>query len=119
MLRPDLTFSELIPSWLRPKLAVLMLYGAILGLVSRPSLLLAALGARYTFGVFFRAVYPGWYRHQGCISYFLRFLLGVIGSAPARTRSGLEGLMFQGGLYGAVLVLVLTQLSRTPQLVPR
>ena len=118
VLRPDLTFSELIPSWLRPKLAVLLLYAAILGLVSRPSLLLAALGAQITFGVFFRAVYPGWYRHQGLYLVFLAFLYWVyIESAPARTRSGLEGLIFQGGLYGAVLVVVLTQLSRTPQLV--
>ena len=118
VLRPDLTFSELIPLWLRPKLAVLMLYGAILGLVSRPSLLLAALGAQITFGAFFRVVYPGWYRHQGLYLVFLVFLYWVyIESAPARTRSSLKGLMFQGGLYGAVLVVVLTQLSRTPQLV--
>jgi hypothetical protein len=118
VLRPDLTFSELVPSWLRPKLAVLLLYGAILGLVSRPNLFLAALAAQMVFGVFFRVVYPGWYRHQGLYLVLLGFLYWVsVETARTRTASGSRGLVFRGGLYGAVLVLVLTQLSRTPHLV--
>ncbi len=118
VLRPDLTFSELVPSWLRPKLAVLLLYGAILGLVRRPNLLLTALTAQLIFGVFFAVVYPGWYRHQGLYLVLLVFLYWVyVDSMPTPTWSGSRGWVFRGGLYGAVLVLVLTQLGRTPRLV--
>lgn len=118
VLRPDLTFPDLIPSWLRPKPAILLLYGAIIGLVMRPNLFLAALAAQTVLGVFFRIVYPGWYRHQGLYLLFLVFLYWVfIESAAPRAWAGIRRLVFRGGLYGAVLALVLVQLARAPRMV--
>ena len=118
LLRPDLTFTEIVPSWVRPKIAVLVLYGAIAGLFMRPNLLLAALAAQTVFGVFFRLVYPGWFRHQGLYLAFLVFLYWLlIDSAAPRASSGLRRLVFRGGLYGSVLLLVLFDVSRAPGMV--
>jgi hypothetical protein len=118
VLRPDLTFPDLLPSWLRPKLAVLLLYGAILGLVMRPNLFLAALGAQTAFGVFFRMVYPGWYRHQGLYLVFLVFLYWVfVESANLRAWSGARRWVCRGGFHVSVLALVLVQLTSAPRMV--
>ena len=115
VLRPDLTIPDLIPSWVRPKPAIVVLYGAIAGLFPRPSLLLAALAAQTALGVFFRVVYVGRYRHQGLYLVFLVFLYWLcFESAGTRAWSSLRRLMFGGGLC-ALLVLVLFDLGRAPR----
>lgn len=116
VLRPDLTFSELIPAYLRPKPAILLLYGASAGLALRPNLLLAALVAQTALGVFFRLVYPGWYRHQGLYLLFLVFLYWVLLESPGiRNVTGIRRLMLGGGLL-AVLALVVFDVGRAPRL---
>jgi hypothetical protein len=114
VLRPDDTFQDLLPDWLPPKAAILLLYGAIVGLWRRPNLLLAALGAQLGLGVFFRAAYPGWYRHQGLYVVFLVFLYWVFLETTNRRRflRG-RGVLFAGGL-AALLVLILVDVSKAP-----
>jgi hypothetical protein len=116
VLRPDLTFPDLIPSWVRPKPAILVLYGAIAGLFMRPNLLLAALAAQTAFGVFFQVVYAGRFRHQGLYLVFLVFLYWLYMESPgARAWAGVRRLGSGGGLFGAVLILVLFDLGRAPR----
>jgi hypothetical protein len=116
VLRPDLTFPDLIPSWVRPKPAILLLYGAIAGLFMRPNLLLTALAAQTALGVFFQGVYPGRYRHQALYLVLLVFLYWLHNeSAGKRAWSGLRRVLFHGGLYGAVLALMLFDLERAPR----
>jgi hypothetical protein len=115
VLRPDETFAALIPTWVRPKIAVLLLYAAIGGLLMRPNLLLAAFGAQVAFGVFYRLVYPGWYRHQGLHLLFLVALYWIlIRTAPPAAWTGLRRAAFRGGLFGAVLLLLAFDLWRMP-----
>ena len=116
VLRPDLTFPDLTPSWVRPKPASLVLYGAIAGLFMRPNLLLAALAAQTAFGVFFHVVYAGRFRHQGLYLVFLVFLYWLYIESPGvRAWSGVKRLGLRGGLFGALLVLVLFDLGRAPR----
>jgi hypothetical protein len=117
VLRPDLTFHELIPSWWRPKPAILLLYGAIFGLLLRPNLFLAALAAQTVLGMFFRAVYPGEYRHQGLYLVFLVFLYWLFIESVGTRAASTGRWLFRGGLFGSVLALVLVQLSRAPAMV--
>jgi hypothetical protein len=115
VLRPDVTFAALIPNWVRPKVAVLLLYAAIGGLLMRPNLLLAALGAQVAFGVFFRLVYPGWYRHQGLHLVFLVALYWIlIRTAPPGAWDGLRRMAFRGGLFVALLLLLAFDFWRMP-----
>lgn len=117
VLRPDETFGDLIPDWVRPKLAILVLYGAILGLAVRPPLLLAALGAQVGLGVFFRLIYPGWYRHQGLYLVFLIALYWVaVESGGFRAVRRIPRLALRGGL-GSLLALVLLDVMRAPGLI--
>ena len=56
---------------------------AMLGLIGRPPLFLAAAGAQVLFGAIFLVVYPGSYRHQGLYLVFLVFLYWLLAeSAP-------------------------------------
>jgi hypothetical protein len=121
VLRPDETFADLVPVWLRPKAAILLLYGAVFGLWTRPHLFLAALAAQIGLGVFFRVAYPGWYRHQGLYLVFLVFLYWLfIESAGRRGRRTVDGFgrgLFRGGLYAALLLLILVDVSKAPRIV--
>jgi len=118
VLRPDETFSELVPAWLPPKAAFLVLYGAVVGLWLRPNLLLAALAAQTALGVFFRLAYPGWYRHQGLYLLFLVFLYWLyVDSVGTRTFEGVRRTLFRCGLYLAVLLLIVVDLARAPRFV--
>jgi len=115
VIRPDETFPDLIPGWVRPKVAILLLYGAIVGLFLRPPLLLAALGAQLALGMFFRLIYPGWYRHQGLYLMFLLFLYWIlIESAGTQALRRIPRLVFRGGLYGALLSLLALDVMRAP-----
>jgi hypothetical protein len=71
LLRPDQTFSKILPEVLPHVIAGLLLYLVVFGLLHRPNLFVAALSAQIILGVFFRAVYVGNYRHQGLFLVFI------------------------------------------------
>jgi hypothetical protein len=118
VLRPDETFSELVPRWLPPKAAILLLYGAILGLWTRPNLLLGALVAQTCLGVFFRLLYPGWYRHQGLYLVFLLFLYWVLLRTSRKPAfQSFRRQLVVGGLYIALLTMILVDAAKSPKAV--
>jgi hypothetical protein len=92
----------------------LVLYLAVLGLLRRIHLFLAALCTLIGFGVFFRVAYSGEYRHQGLFFIFLLFLywLALTEPADAIVRNKLR-LLFNVGLYGAVVILLVANVSRS------
>jgi len=115
VLRPQETFFALVPSEVPPLVIGLLLYLAVLGLVHRPNLALAALGGLIAFGLFFRAVYGGSYRHQGLLLVFLLFLYWLFiesrGNDRAVTRT--RHAPFYVGLYIAMLALILGSVTKT------
>jgi hypothetical protein len=74
VLRPEQTFSLIMPATLPPSVVAALLSLATFGLLHRPNLLLAALSGQIAFGVLFRVVYSGAYRHQGLFLVFILFL---------------------------------------------
>jgi hypothetical protein len=71
--RPSLSFYQVLP-WSPGALGDALIFLAVLGLLRRPPLFLAALGGQVGLGVLFLLVYVGYYRHQGL---FLIFLLAL------------------------------------------
>ena len=117
-LEPERTFSTLAAVKMLPRslypLAGLLLYLAVFGLLHRPNLFLAALGGQMAFGVIFRLVYGGSYQHQGLFLIFLLFLYWVfIESADKRLLRGKKGLLFNAGLYIAMLILLVGSFAMT------
>jgi hypothetical protein len=91
-----------------------LLYLAVLGLLRRPILALAALGGLVAFGVLFRVGSPGAYRHAGLYLCFLLCLywMAADGSqAAAKARSGPRLVGFLG--YGALTALILASVYRS------
>jgi hypothetical protein len=85
-----------------------LLLMAILGLLSKPSLMVAAFIGEIAFGVFFRVVYPGFYRQEGLYFIFLLFLYWIYFDSPPNalpTRVGRWITRF--GFYGAMGILLL------------
>jgi len=113
-LRPGQTFSDIVPHAVPPLLAGLLVYLAVLGLLHRPHLALAALGAQIAFGILFRVVYEGAYRHQGLFLVFLLFLYWLfIESLNNRAITRTKHLLFNTGLYVAMLSLILDDVAKT------
>jgi len=107
ILRPDQTFAEIVPRMFSPLVAGLLIYLAVFGLLHRRNLFLAALSALFAFGVFFRVVYYGGYRHQGLFLIFLLFLYWLyIESSSSETLIRKKRLLFNAGLYVAILTIV-------------
>jgi hypothetical protein len=106
--RPDKAFSQQIPSVLPPWIAIPILFLAAFGLLHRPTLFLAALAGQIGFGVLFLLVYDGFYRHQGLFIVFLLFLYWLlIDSSKVESMSRLNRLLFNIGLYVALVTLIL------------
>ncbi len=78
LLRPDLTFSRILPLNTLSLMNVGIIVLAIIGLAIKPELLLAALGSQVAFGLLFRLVYPSGYRHEGLFLVFLVFLYWLL-----------------------------------------
>lgn len=74
--QPREAFSKLMPPWAGWSVWIL-LPTAMLGLLIRPPLFLAALGAQAALGSFFQLAYWGEYRHQGLLLIFLLTLYGI------------------------------------------
>jgi hypothetical protein len=107
VLRPDQTFSKIVPEVLPPLVAGLLLYLAVFGLLHRPNLFLAALSGQIILGVFFRAVYQGNYRHQGLFLVFMLFLYWLfIQSLNNKPIPRIKHLLFNIGLYVAMTILI-------------
>ncbi len=108
VLRPERTFSEIVPPRFPPLVAAALLYLPVFGLLRRPDLLLAALGGQIAFGALFRIVYFGHYQHQGLFLVFLLFLYWLfIESSNNETMTRIKQLLFNMGLYAVMLILVI------------
>lgn len=113
VLQPGLTFAEIVPAVLPPLLATYLLYLAALGLLRRPNLFLAALGGQVAFGVLFRVVYAGGYRHQGLFLVFMLFLYWLfIESSNQEVMTRNKRQLFHVGVC-AMLILLLGNVAKT------
>jgi hypothetical protein len=101
LFRPDLTFKNLVPELLSPIFSAVPMALAVLGLLRRPPLLLAALAAQVLLGVLFLWVYAGSYRHEGLFIAFLLFLYWQY-----CTRPQAQGRLFKVGFYAGVSPLI-------------
>lgn len=115
---PEVTFAKIVPTALPPWIVTALLYLAVLGLIRRPSLFLAALGGLIVFGVLARMVFPSGYRHQGLFLVFLLFLYWLYLRSP-RTGAMTHATRapFRVGFYGAMLVLILVSVFEAKDLV--
>jgi hypothetical protein len=76
VLQPREAFPKLMPPWAGWSIWI-VLPMTMLGLLIRPPLFLAALGAQVALGSFFQLAYWGEYRHQGLLLIFLLTLYGI------------------------------------------
>jgi hypothetical protein len=117
VLAPSAGFATLLPPLLPWALGHVLLYLAVLGLLQRPALFLAALAALVALGVLFRVAYAGSYRHVGL---YLCFLLSLYWIAIESTNRGtlprLTQRLFDAGCYGALVVLILAGLYQDRRL---
>jgi len=112
LLQPEQTFSMIAPADISLSIASLLLYLAVFGLLHRPNLFLAALGGQIAFGVFFRVVYNGSYRHQGLFLVFILFLYWLfIESRNNETITKTKRMLFNAGVF-AVTVLILWNVAK-------
>jgi hypothetical protein len=107
---PAKQFGELFPSFIPMKIRIVLLLGALLGLMVRPPVFLVAFAAMVALSVLFSVVYSSWYRHQGLLIIFLISLYWIVLEYEGETlrHKRLYGL-FMGGLYcgmGALLVVM-------------
>jgi len=113
--QPGQTFHALMPR-VPPLVVGLLLYLAVFGLLHlhRPNLVLAALGSLIAFGVFFRVVYGGWYRHQGLFLVFLLFLywLFIESLNNDRAINRKKYLLSYTGLYVAMSTLIFWNVAK-------
>jgi len=103
---PGGVFSQIVPGLPRPT-SDLLLYIAVLGLIVRGNLFLAALSGQVALGMFFGVVYGGGYRHQGLFLIFLLTLYWIALESPhlgAATK--MKRIMFNVGLYVSVLIML-------------
>jgi len=103
---PGAGFSELFPTSVPVLIGSVVLYLAVVGLLRRPTLLLAALGGLVAFGMLFRLAYSGSYRHAGVFLCFLMCLYWIAAETP-EGEAALKRRLFNAGLYVAVLGLLL------------
>jgi hypothetical protein len=112
LMRPDVTFNLIEPAGFPNWASLGLIFLAVLGLIRRPSLFLAALGGQVAFGVFFLMVYYGSYRHQGLFLIFLLVLYWLFnGEADRRSLNRTMDLLNITGLYIAVGLLVIGNLA--------
>ena len=107
-IKPGQTFSALLPFPLPPLVASIMIYLSVFGLLARTDLFLAAFSSLIAFGLFFRVIYDGHYRHQGLFFIFIIFLFWLfIDSLSYISLNRGKKLLFFIGFYGAFLILII------------
>jgi hypothetical protein len=117
-LRPEQTFSAIMPGAVPMLITFVLLWLAILGLWHRSSFFLAALGLQFGLGLFFRLIYPAGHRHQGLFFIFLLFLYWIsIESFKERNSNKLR--MFNLGLYVAMVGLLFGSVAKAGNLVQK
>ncbi|MCX6031072.1 MAG: hypothetical protein NT169_17465 [Chloroflexi bacterium] len=113
---PEKTYLALLPVTLPPLAGIFVVYLAVFGLLKRPGLFGAALIGQIAFGVLFRVVYSGGYRHQGLFLIFLVFLYWIaLESTEHEVVKEKLPWLFKAGFYGATTFLVLASLNLTPK----
>ena len=112
-LAPASQFGELFPAFVPIKIRMVVLLGAILGLLVRPPAFLAAYAGLVALTILFSVVYSSWYRHQGLLVIFLVSLYWIVLDREVKARcQGRLYKVFQGGLYiGMGLLLALMVIS--------
>lgn len=114
LLRVDQTFYDIMPTIVPAVVTALLLYLAVLGLIQRPMLLIMAIGAQLAFGVLFRTVYPGLYRHQGLFLIFIVFLYWLfIEAVQSDNTAKRSRVPFNIGLYFAIVMLIVGNVAKT------
>jgi hypothetical protein len=106
-LHPEATLDRIMPKWVPPAAAAFLFFLAILGLLFRPPLFLAALTGEIALGLIFRLVYSGYYRHQALFIVFLLFLYWLY----LQWRNGKsvlwwKNVLFYAGFYVAIPLIV-------------
>jgi hypothetical protein len=106
VMHPGHSFPRLMLPRLR-SVDDLILYVAVLGLIPCVHLFLAALSGQVALGMLFGLVYAGGDRHQGLFLVFLLSLYWIAIKSPGREEANkIKRLLFNAGLYGAVLILL-------------
>ena len=114
LLRVDQTFYDIMPAIVPPVVTAVLLYLAVLGLVQSPMLLVTAIGGQLAFGVLFRIVYPGLYRHQGLFLVFIVFLYWLFIEAERSDNTAKRSSVpFNIGLYFAIVMLIVGNVAKT------
>jgi hypothetical protein len=107
VLAPAEAFNTLFPPFIPWSLGHVVLYLAVFGLLRRPALSLAALGALVALGGLFRVAYVGSYRHAGLFLCFLVCLYWITLAAPDGGTARKLGLRWLDVGRAALVVLVL------------
>jgi hypothetical protein len=114
LFRVDKTFYDIMPAMVPAVVTAVLCYLAILGLIQSPMLLVMAIGGQLAFGVLFRTVYPGLYRHQGLFLVFLVFLYWLFIEARHSDNTGKRrNVPFKIGLYFAIVMLIGGSVAKT------
>ncbi len=117
ILQSNTTFSNLFPESFPGWITILVLPLLALGLIKRPALMLAALGAQILMGLTFLMIYSGKFRHQALYVVFIVFLYWLfLDSMQKEKGSGLPHLAFNVG-YSALAVLLIGNVLLTPSTV--
>jgi hypothetical protein len=113
VLQPAAGFTTLFVPGIPWVLGHIVLYGAVLGLLVRPWLAVAAFGAVLTLGVMFHVAYVGSYRHTGLL---LCFLLSLYWIAQDEVRGkpvcSFRRRVLQVGSYAAITFLLVTSVLK-------
>ena len=103
VLQPRVAFLKLMPKWAGWSIGILLPL-ALLGLLVRPPLFLAALGGQLALGSFFQLAYWGDTRHQGLLLIFILSLYGIALDTNRLSRIGRVCLTI--GLTGLLILMV-------------
>ncbi len=107
-LHPEISFYQVMPTWVPPAVVALIFFLVILGLLHRPSLLFAALMADIGLGSLFRLAYVGHYRHQGLFIIFAVFLYWLFLEMQGDEQiPGIRKWLFRAGYFIAIPVIIL------------
>jgi hypothetical protein len=111
---PGKSFDEVIPGGvaLPGWVSDVLVYTLLLGLVRHPQLLAAGLIGHIALGTFFRAVYPGFLRHQGLFLVFLLSLYWIGIQCYRPSHSGIRQAISKLALYFALVMVLLAGVSR-------
>lgn len=116
--QPGESFITIVPDGVSPLVTSLLLYLAIFGLLYQPTFFLAALGGMIALGIFFNVIHLAAYRNQGLYLVFLIFLYWIsIAAANGKTITRIKHLLFNTGLYVAMLALVLGNIAEGKTLI--